>query len=131
PGDLDRTFGDGGKLTDGLQHGDDFSRGIAAQADGKIVVAGSCWTGLSHDFAIARYSMNGSLDTTFGTGGKVTTDIASSDDQAYAVVIQPDGKIIVAGDSFLEIGFVFALVRYNSNGSLDTSFGIGGRVTTD
>ena len=68
----------------------------------------------------------GDLDTTFGTGGIVTTDLGSSDDEAADVVIQADGKIVAAGHS----GGKFALARYNSDGSLDTTFGTGGLVTT-
>jgi len=81
---------------------------------------------LSNDVALARYNTDGTLDTTFGTGGTVTTDIYSGDhtDNARSVAIQTDGKI-VAGN------YSFALVRYNTNGTLDTAFGTGGKVTSD
>jgi len=89
---------------------------------------------VTYDFALARYNPDGSLDAGFGIGGKVTTDFFGEDDVAEAVVIQPDGKIVAAGSaartSALE-SIDFALARYNSNGSLDTSFGSGGKVTTD
>ncbi len=99
PGDLDLTFSGDGKLTDFLSRGDDSARGVAIQPDGKIVVAGTSWTGQvrGSDFAVVRYNTDGSLDTTFGTGGKVTTDFNSSYDFANAVAIQQDGKIVVAG----------------------------------
>jgi uncharacterized delta-60 repeat protein len=80
PGDLDPTFSGDEKLLDWLSRSDDSARGIAVQTDGKIVVAGSSVTGLSSDFSIVRYNTDGSLDTTFGSGGgdcKVTTGIAA------------------------------------------------------
>jgi uncharacterized delta-60 repeat protein len=75
----------------------------------------------------------GDLDVTFGNGGVVTTNMTSFQDSAAAVAVQPDGKIVVAGDSFSKSGpdgGAFAVVRYNSNGTLDSSFGAGGKVTT-
>jgi uncharacterized delta-60 repeat protein len=126
-GVLDPLFSGDGKLTDWLSLGDDSVSGVAVQPDGKIVVAGSSWTVRSDDFAVARYNLDGSLDSTFGTGGKVTTDFGSSYDWAYAVAIQPDGKIVLAGQS----QFDFALVRYNPDGSLDSTFGVDGKVTTN
>lgn len=84
-------------------------------------------------FALARYNSDGSLDTTFGSGGKVSTDFAVTFDVASSVAIQADGKIVAAGGSNTA-GFPegdFALARYNTDGSLDTSFGTAGKVTTD
>src|SRR5262249_34235063 len=85
-----------------------------------------------NDFALARYNSDGSLDTTFNKSGKVTTDFAGSsssgtDDQAFAVAIQGDGKIVAAGES-AQPGFDFALARYNSDASLDKGVGNGGQV---
>jgi uncharacterized delta-60 repeat protein len=81
------------------------------------------------DFVLARFNADGSLDTSFGSGGKVTTDIAGGflQERARAVAIQPDGKIVVAGESSLASSdLAVALVRYNSDGSLDATFGSGG-----
>src|SRR2546428_6574218 len=75
---------------------------------------------------ISLFGASGNLDPTFGTGGKVTTDFSGGEDAAFAVVLQPDGKIVVAGRSRGD----FALARYNSNGTLDTTFGSAGNVTT-
>jgi uncharacterized delta-60 repeat protein len=86
--------------------------------------------GSDNDFAIVRYNTDGSLDSTFGTGGKLTTPIGSGDDNADSVVLQSDGKIVVAGDSGNGSNSDFAVLRYNSGGSLDTTFGTGGKVTT-
>src|SRR5687768_8077944 len=70
---------------------------------------------------------DGSLDPTFGTGGKVMTDFGSTD-EGLAVALQSDGKIVVVGKSYDGSNFDFALARYNSDGSLDTTFGTNGRV---
>ena len=83
------------------------------QSDGKIVVAGKQQR-RHHDFALARYNSNGCLDTSFDTDGKVTTDFGSNGDQAYAVALQSDGKIVVAGVANNGINFDFALARYNA-----------------
>jgi uncharacterized delta-60 repeat protein len=127
PGDLDLSFGTGGKVTTDFGPISNSATAIAIQADGKLVVVGSSG---SFDFALARYNADGSLDASFGTGGKVTTDIGLFD-EAFAVAIQADGKIVAAGGTAPE-GFCcqFALARYNADGSLDASFGVGGKVTT-
>ena len=131
PGDLDLTFGNGGKVLTPIGSGNDYSFGAAIQSDGKIVLAGESYNGANRDFALARYNPDGSLDASFGSGGKVVTPIGSRDESAGDIAIQPDGKIVVAGYSINADSFAdFALVRYNANGSLDNSFGTGGKVTT-
>jgi uncharacterized delta-60 repeat protein len=131
-GDLDPTFGSGGKVTTNF---DSFDRAnaVAIQSDGKIVAAGFALTITSNDFALVRYNSDGSLDASFGAGGKVTTDFFGTRDEAHAVAIQDDGKIVVAGGalSFSVNTFLFSLARYNSDGSLDASFGTGGKVATN
>jgi uncharacterized delta-60 repeat protein/CSLREA domain-containing protein len=127
PGDLDPTFDTDGRVTTDFG-GSDYGRAVAIQPDGKIVVAGYA----SGDFALLRYNVDGSPDPTFGSGGKVTTDVAGSADKGYAVAIQPDGKIVVAGFSYVSGDYDFAVARYHgSDGSLDDTFGSGGTVTTD
>jgi uncharacterized delta-60 repeat protein len=125
PGELDPSFGVGGKVI--TEVGDGRASAVALQSDGKAVVAGS---GSGH-FAIARYRPDGSLDSTFGTGGKVITQVGGIFDSAAAVAIQADGKIVAAGGT-APGGFCcqFALVRLNRDGTLDASFGNGGTVTT-
>ena len=103
-GSLDPTFGDGGLVTANFGYapsGDEGRDVIAVQADGKIVLAGSSdgWSS-GADFAVARYNPDGSLDTSFGTEGKVTTDFSLSTDYAYGVAIDGDGKIVVAGSTY-------------------------------
>ncbi len=131
-GSLDTAFGSGGEvLTD--FGGFDSARGVVIQADGKIAVAGTSFqSGPAADFALARYNANGSLDTTFGTGGKVLTAFAGALAQATSLAIQADGKLVAAGSTLVQSTNVsqFALARYNRDGSLDTAFGTGGEVTT-
>jgi len=129
PGDLDPTFGIGGKVTTGIGTDND-GYGVVIQADGKLVGAGETNNGINYAFALVRYNTNGTLDATFGTGGKVTTAVGTSDDSAYALAIQADGKLAVAGETFNGSTWDFALVRYNANGTLDATFGTGGKVTT-
>jgi uncharacterized delta-60 repeat protein len=132
-GDVDPTFGNGGEvITDFPGKSRSTAQGIAIQADGKIVVAGSSLghTDLSADFevfSLARYHQDGTLDATFGTGGRVNTIFPNAfSNRCFAVAIQPDGKIVAGGDAFLQFSQNFALARYNVDGSLDASFASGG-----
>lgn len=127
-GDLDLSFGGGdGKVTTPVT-GFDAVNDVAIQTDGKIVAAGYAGTSGAADFAIARYGLDGALDTTFGGGtGIVTTPIAG-DDQVQALAIQGDGRIVVAGQT-KSTNYDVALVRYNSDGTPDSSFGGGDGIT--
>ena len=112
--DYDYSFGTSGELTTDFASSDDEAHSVAIQSDGKIVAAGSTSVSTAYsDFALARYNSDGSLDTTFGTGGKVTTDFAFGD-EAHSVAIQADGKIVAAGFALnINTGlFEFALARY-------------------
>ncbi|HNL13877.1 MAG TPA: DUF4347 domain-containing protein, partial [Accumulibacter sp.] len=129
-GTLDTSFGSGGKVTTAIGASSDSGNSVAIQTDGKILVAGNTWNGNSNDFGLVRYNTDGSLDTSFGTGGKVTTAVGAGDDFASSVYVQTDGKIVVAGTTVISGNYDFALVRYNANGSLDASFGTGGKVST-
>ncbi len=141
-GSLDTSFSfDGIVVTDfGGWH--DLARAIAVQPDGKILVTGFSFEDFDHDasdFATVRYHADGTLDLTFGTNGKVITNIiepgftAASIDEAYSMVLQPDGKILIAGSSewglFPE--WFYSVVRYNPDGSLDTSFAGSGKTFGD
>jgi uncharacterized delta-60 repeat protein len=131
-GVLDPTFGTGGTVMTHIGPTHDWAESVAIQSDGKIVVVGYSRDDISNRyFTLVRYNSDGSLDTGFGSGGKVTTSVGVGlQDEAYSVAIQSDGKIVVTGHSTISANFVTALVRYNSNGSLDASFGSGGKVTT-
>ncbi|HEX9923514.1 MAG TPA: hypothetical protein VGD99_12725 [Anaerolineae bacterium] len=129
-GDLDVGFNGTGVVTTSVGSSSGGTS-AAIQADGKIVVVGSTGTGANTDFAVVRYTTNGALDTTFNGTGIVTTDISSGFDRAQVVIIQPNNKIIVAGTSNFGMNTGdFTIVRYHSDGSLDTVFGNGGIVTT-
>ena len=110
---------------------DDYALSVAIQSDGKIVAAGYSDDGSNDDFALVRYNTDGSLDASFDGDGKVTTAIGSGADQACSVAIQSDGKIVAAGYSNNGSNEDFALVRYNTDGSLDTNFNSDGKVTTE
>lgn len=133
-GRLDSTFGIGGKTTAALDAGGDGISAIAFQSDGKIVTAGLAL----HDnsalaFIVGRFNSDGSLDRSFGNNGSVKTTFGDASAQGDDVIVQSDGKIIVVGTtgagSYSDLND-FALARYNSDGSLDQSFGQGGKVTT-
>ena len=129
PGDLDLTFGGTGIVTTDFGNGGS-GRDVAIQSDGQIVVVGEAYVGSSYDMALVRYNANGSLDTTFNGSGKVTTAFGSGSDNGNSLVIQSNGKIVVAGTAWNGLKYDFALGRYNANGTLDTSFNGTGKVTT-
>ena len=129
-GSLDATFGTGGKVTTSLFAVNESGNAVAIQADGKILVAGITVNAGNTDFALIRYNANGSLDTSFDTDGKLSTVVGTGYDEATSIAVQSDGKILVAGLATVGANYDFAVVRYNTNGSLDTSFDTDGRVTT-
>ncbi len=129
-GQLDPSLHGDGKVSTDLA-GDDDARGLAIQAsDGKIVAGG----GAGEAFGVARYFSDGSLDTGFDGDGRVTTEFGfAGRDSANALIVQPDGRIVAAGRS--NVGGFFdpaalALAQYLPDGSLDNSFGVGGKVLT-
>jgi uncharacterized delta-60 repeat protein len=129
PGDLDRTFGGDGKVVTNLTVGRDSTADVAIQANGRIVVVGRTIGRHHGKFALARYRTDGHLDTRFGGDGIVTTNLAKRENSASAVAIQPDGKIVVAGTANIaSINYVFAIARYERDGTLDAQFGKGGKV---
>ena len=155
PNGLDSTFGDHGKVTTDFGGLPDSATAMVIQPDGKIVAVGDAdsqepgppFSAL--DFAVARYRPDGRLDETFGGDGTVTTDVLDvcnvdpfefcGTDLAEAVALQADGRIVVAGHTQIRgydltkapINTDIALVRYNADGTLDSTFGGDGRVTTD
>ena len=133
-GSLDLSFGvDGIFLTGlGIGSGTYVSAGaIGLQTDGKVLVAGHDYNGADVDFALMRLNTDGTVDSTFGSTGLVTTSIGSMGEQPFAIAVQPDGRILVAGNSRAgSANADFALVRYNSDGTLDNSFDGDGKLTT-
>jgi uncharacterized delta-60 repeat protein len=125
-GRLDPSFGSDGHVRTDFG-GSDWAEGVVVQPDGKIVAAGFA----SGDFGIVRYNADGTLDGSFGAGGKVSTVVGVDSSSASALALQADGKIVAAGVASSTSGdSSFALVRYTPNGSLDSSFGAGGQVIT-
>ncbi|MEX2140431.1 MAG: autotransporter-associated beta strand repeat-containing protein [Pirellulales bacterium] len=130
-GDLDTTFGVGGVALTDFGSLDDEATAVAVQPDGKLVVVGYATNDGNSDFAIARYNLNGSLDTSFSGDGLQTTDFGFPLDQAADVAIQPDGKIVVVGRNSNSANANFTVARYLANGQLDNSFNEVGKISTD
>jgi uncharacterized delta-60 repeat protein len=129
-GRLDPSFGDGGRVTTHFGDGRDAAAALVVQADGKLVAAGYS----DGAFALARYEPDGGLDESFGSEGMVRTAFAAgSQSFAHALAIEPDGKLVAAGNTGCGVcqpPYALAVARYDGDGSLDATFGSGGRVTT-
>jgi len=124
-GSVDTSFGNAGMVATDIGGFNDYANGVAIQTDGKIVAVGYGRASNNNDIVVVRYNLDGSLDTTFNSDGIATTPIGNSSDYGFAVAIQTDNKIVVAGSSA-----GFALVRYNTDGSLDSTFNLTGKVKT-
>jgi uncharacterized delta-60 repeat protein len=129
-GYLDTSFGENGLVTTDFNNSRDVATPMTLQGD-KIIAAGYTYDSVvgNNDFALARYTADGKLDSSFGGNGKITTDFNGGEDYANAIVLQGD-KIIVAGytgDYYSD----FTLARYTADGTLDSSFGENGKVTSD
>jgi uncharacterized delta-60 repeat protein len=128
-GDLDPSFGIGGKVVTDFEGSFDRARAVAVQPDGKTVAAGAAGVpGGGLRFGVARYAVDGQLDPSFGNGGRVTIGFGGLADEATGVAVQPDGRIVVGGTS--NFGRI-ALARLNPDGSPDTTFGSNGTVVVD
>jgi uncharacterized delta-60 repeat protein len=129
-GALDPTFGDNGRARTGLIFSPEDA--IAQQSSGKLLIGGNAFKA-SRDMAIVRLEIDGSLDKSFGADGVATIDFFGFDDRATSLIVQPDGKIVVAGSAGKNDNRTtsFALARVDTNGALDPSFGDGGRVVLD
>ena len=128
-GSLDTSFDTDGKVTTSLGPGDERGNALLLQPDGKLVLAGATFNGTDLDFAVVRYNVDGSLDPSFDADGVVTTPVGSGQDWAADAVLQPNGKIVVAGHAFNGTDQDVAIVRYHANGTLDASFDSDGIAT--
>lgn len=136
-GGLDSSFGQNGRISMAMGYGCQVFSG-SLQTDGKIVVAGAAYVNNYRKIGLIRLNSNGAPDLSFGNGGIVTTSLSSQNDEARSVIVQPDGKIIVAGYSsgncFTDcIGLtfckpLFTVLRYNNSGTVDSSFGQNGKI---
>jgi uncharacterized delta-60 repeat protein len=132
-GSLDTTFDFDGVALTPIGSSQDAANALTIQPDGRIVAAGRSSNGANDDFALVRYNPSGSLDLTFDFDGKQTTPLLTID-VANAVAVQQNGKIILAGASSVNTNLVradFAMVRYNTDGTLDNSFNQDGKLTLD
>lgn len=129
-GNLDPSFGTGGKATTDFFGANDGARGVAVQEDGKIVLSGFATNGSERQFAIARFNPDGSLDTTLDQDGKVVFDLGLTS-EAFKVALQEDNKIVAVGDSRPQNSLDFTIVRINPDGSTDNNFGTNGVVRVD
>ncbi|MFJ4651285.1 hypothetical protein ACIP5Y_08415 [Nocardia sp. NPDC088792] len=132
-GKLDPAFGVGGKVSTDFGGKSDIAKAVAVQSDGKIVVVGtSHGTATGDNIAIARYTADGKLDSGFGVAGQISEDLGTKADHGNGVAVQSDGRIIVVGSTQDPAqGANFAVLRYTTDGKLDSAFGNGGKVTTD
>lgn len=130
-GSLDTSFNLDGIVT--YHHPTDFTGGyeIVLQPDGKILIAVTTYNSVSlYDFGVMRFNPNGDLDTTFGTTGFVTLDYENTSNFARGIALQSDGKIVISGYSYTNPIYSSHVIRYNTNGTLDTTFNTTGLVTT-
>ena len=130
-GMLDNTWNVTGNVITPVGGSDDFARAVTMQPDGKVLVAGYCLNGTQYDFCTVRYLLNGTLDLTWNVTGKVITPFGSSNDSAIAMTLQPDGKVLLAGNCFNGTNNDFCAVRYLVNGMLDPAWNGIGKVITN
>jgi uncharacterized delta-60 repeat protein len=130
-GSLDVSFGTGGVVTTPIGTGAADAKALVLQPDGKVVVGGESSNGSQTVFTLVRYTADGSPDSTFGSGGIVTTQVGTGSSAVTGLALQPDGKIVAEGDAVAGSSQgVPGLARYETGGSLDSTFGSGGVVTT-
>ena len=131
-GTLDTSFGVGGVSTADALGTNDVGLGLAIGSDGRIVVSGSAHIGLGyHRFAVARFLQNGSPDTTFSTDGVTTATPGPLSNQGAGSVVQPDGKVLMCGNTNIPSNSNFGIVRFNVDGSLDTTFSADGMLAME
>ena len=127
-GSLDTSFGGTGKVTVQMGSVSSGAEAIVMQPDGKFVLVGSAYNGVRSQATILRLNSNGSLDTSFDADGKLVLSLGSFNDDALAVTVQTDNKIVVAGYTHNGVNNDFAVLRLNANGSVDASFGVAGKA---
>lgn len=132
-GTLDPSFAAGGKLVLSINPGSDRAQCVSRLQDGSFLVGGYTYNSITgNDFFCIKVDSNGVLVTAFGVGGKVTTDIQTgSDDRAYSIGLdEVTGKFILAGSSDNSVKQSAVLIRFNTNGTIDSTFGVNGKCLT-
>lgn len=134
-GTLDNSFGNNGKVFFNFGVDQDFATAVAIQSDGKIVLGGHTYITsnprLSYDFAVVRLNTNGDFDTTYGDNGVATAQIVNEANYTNGMIIQEDDKIVLAGRTVKLFDYDLAMLRFDTEGNLDTTFGNDGKVSTD
>jgi len=131
-GTLDNSFdSDGMVFTQVPSSNEDFVKSVKIQTDGKILVGIQSRINFDRDFVLARYNTDGILDSTFGTNGISRTLLPTSNEAIYDIALQNDGKIIAGGTISGVSNDDIAVFRYNSNGTIDTSFATNGKFIYD
>jgi uncharacterized delta-60 repeat protein len=131
-GSLDTTFGNGGIASANFPANlDDYATRPAVQSDGKIILVGFVFDGTLFDMAMVRFDANGNLDSTFGTGGFVQTDVGPTSGFIGDVAVLFNDNIILSGTTGSNPDFNMAAAKYDSNGNLDTTFGTNGIAIVD
>jgi len=130
-GALDTSFSGNGKTSLDFDSGTDAASAVVVQSNGKILAGGSTVQGSTSSFALARFNVDGTPDTTFSGDGRLTTGFGTNEAGINGLAIGPGGKIVAVGFSGDDIGDQrdFAVARYNSNGSLDQTFSGDGKLT--
>ncbi|MEP6903071.1 MAG: hypothetical protein ABJA66_15070 [Actinomycetota bacterium] len=132
-GTLDTSFSGNGRVVTGWGENRNTANSVVLQPNNKILVGGTARVNGADSFALVQLNADGTLDNGFGTGGKVSTDIGEAG-VIYSLALQPDKYTTVNGQKILAVGNIYgdliALARYNPDGSLDASFGSGGKITT-
>lgn len=133
-GALDTTFNVNGVVVTAIgtfPSNNAFGLRVVAQPDGKLIIAGFCGASGAYAFCAVRYLANGTLDPTFGTAGIVKTTFTSGRDaQANALLLQPDGRVVIVGTCFTGAKYDFCAARYTTEGVLDVTFNATGKVIT-
>ncbi len=129
-GALDTSFDADGKVfTTFAGTSSSSARRVLPLPDGKILVAGSAVSSTDNDFAIARYNWDGTLDYTFDFDGRLTIPMGTSNDYLESIAVRPDGRVLLSGSVWNGVNYDMGVVSLNKNGSLDSSFGSGGKRT--
>jgi uncharacterized delta-60 repeat protein len=130
-GSLDNSFGNNGIIITNISPAYDSPHSLKLLADGRFVVAGTTGYYQDNQIALARYNKNGLLDSSFSDDGMLIISISTVNDEANDMLLQPDGKIVIAGTTWDLNAYKFMLMRLNENGTPDSSFGANGITTTD
>lgn len=129
-GSVDSSFGTNGRVSTPVGTGtvDNIGRNVLLQSDGKIILAGGTRFNGNYDFIVLRYKTDGQLDSTYGTNGMTIAAPSAMDDNAYAIAMQQDGKVVQVGDHYDGTTWSLVVLRYDTSGHLDNTFGTGGQV---